>query len=178
MEREIEVKVLNVDLSAMEKTLIEKGGVKISDEQQETIVINSSKHPIDDASGYLRIRRTRSPRGDKTVCTFKEKKANDAVRIYDEHTVEIDDVEEMLRIFELLGYNLRDEGHKHRISYAYRGCRLDLDRWEEETYPAPYMEIEGGSREAIQDVIDDLGIDRRCVSTKSIAELRKWQNKK
>lgn len=177
MEREIEVKVLNIDLNAMEEKIIACGGEKISDEKQRTIVINSDRHPIPDELGYLRLREVQRDGEIERVCTFKEKKANTSVRVYDEHTVAIDDMDEMLTIFKLLGYDLTSIGEKHRISYRFKNCRLDLDRWDQDTYPEPYMEIEGENREAIEEVIRDLSIDHEQVSTLSIRELQKLKNK-
>ena len=88
----------------------------------------------------------------------------------------IDDAHEMRAIFDLLGYGLVEEAKKHRISYAFKQCRIDLDRWDPESFPEPYMEIEGPNREAIDEVIAALSIDREQVSTKSIAELKKSWN--
>lgn len=177
MEREIEVKVLNIDLNAMEEKIIACGGEKISDEKQRTIVINSDRHPIPDELGYLRLREVQRDGEIERVCTFKEKKANTSVRVYDEHTVAIDDMDEMLTIFKLLAYDRTSLGEKHRISYRFKNCRLDLDRWDQDTYPDPYMEIEGESREAIEEVIRALSIDPQQVSTLSIRELQNLKNK-
>ena len=177
MEREIEVKVLHVDLDEMERRLVELGGEKIGEEQQTNYLIDSATHPIAAGLGYLRIRRIQRYGSETIQCTFKEKKSDEGVRAYDEHTVIIDDAREMLAIFALLGYGLVEEAKKHRISYAFKGCRIDLDRWDPESFPEPYMEIEGPSKEAIDEVIAALSVDREQVSTKSIAELKKSWNK-
>ncbi|WP_077075057.1 class IV adenylate cyclase [Aedoeadaptatus urinae] len=177
MEREIEVKVLHVDLDEMERRLVELGGEKIGEEQQTNYLIDSATHPIAAGLGYLRIRRIQRDGSETIQCTFKEKKSDEGVRAYDEHTVIIDDAREMLAIFALLGYGLVEEAKKHRISYAFKGCRIDLDRWDPESFPEPYMEIEGPSKEAIDEVIAALSVDREQVSTKSIAELKKSWNK-
>lgn len=176
MEREIEVKVLYVDLDEMEAKLVDLGGEKIGEEHQTNYLIDSAAHPIPAGLGYLRIRRIEKDGGETVQCTFKEKKCDEGVRAYDEHTVIIDDASEMRAIFALLGYGLVEEAKKHRISYAFNQCRIDLDRWDPESFPEPYMEIEGPNREAIDEVIAALSIDRKQVSTKSIAELKKSRN--
>lgn len=177
MEREVEVKVLDIDIKAMEEKIINSGGEKISDEMQRTIVINSDLHPIPNDIGYLRLREVEKDGKIEKVCTFKEKMADTSVRVYDEHTVVIDDMDEMLKVFKLLGYDRSSLGEKHRVSYRFKNCRLDLDTWDEKTYPDPYMEIEGESREAIEGVIRALSIDPAQVSTLSIRELQKLKNK-
>lgn len=176
MEREIEVKVLHVDLDEMEAKLVDFGGEKIGEEHQTNYLIDSAVHPIPAGLGYLRIRRIEKDGGETVQCTFKEKKSDEGVRVYDEHTVIIDDAREMRAIFALLGYGLVEEAKKHRISYAFKQCRIDLDRWDPESFPEPYMEIEGSNRAAIDEVIAALSIDREQVSTKSIAELKKSRN--
>lgn len=176
MEREIEVKVLHVDLDEMEAKLVDFGGEKIGEERQTNYLIDSAAHPIPAGLGYLRIRCIQKDGGETVQCTFKEKKSDEGVRAYDEHTVIIDDAREMRAIFALLGYGLVEEAKKHRISYAFKQCRIDLDRWDPESFPEPYMEIEGPNREAIDEVIAALSIDREQVSTKSIAELKKSRN--
>lgn len=177
MEREIEVKVLHVDLKAMEDKLIREGAVKIGEEHQTNYLIGSHAHPIPAERGYLRIRRIKKDGEEEVQCTFKEKKIEAGVRVYDEHTAIVDSAEEMLAIFALMGYDEVEEAKKHRISYSYKNCRLDLDLWDPDSFPEPYMEIEGPDKKAIETVIVDLNIDRRLVSTKSIAELKKSWNK-
>lgn len=177
MEREIEVKILHVDLKAMEEKLIREGAVKIGEEHQTNYLIDSTSGPIPSERGYLRIRRIKKDDEEEIQCTFKEKKTEAGVRVYDEHTVHIDSAEEMLAVFALLGYDEVEVAKKHRISYAYKNCRLDLDLWDPESFPEPYMEIEGPDRDAIEAVIRALNIDRSQVSTKSIAELKKSRNK-
>lgn len=176
MEREIEVKVLHVDLDDMEVKLVDLGGEKIGEEHQTNYLIDSAAHPIPAGLGYLRIRRIEKDGGENVQCTFKEKKSDEGVRAYDEHTVIIDDAREMCAIFDLLGYGLVEEAKKHRISYAFKQCRIDLDRWDPESFPEPYMEIEGPNKVAIDEVIAALSIAREQVSTKSIAELKKSRN--
>lgn len=177
MEREIEVKILHVDLKAMEEKLIREGAEKIGEEHQTNYLIDSPSHSIPAERGYLRIRRIKKDGEEEIQCTFKEKKTQAGVRVYDEHTAIVDSAEEMLAIFALLGYDEVEVTKKHRISYAYKNCRLDLDLWDPESFPEPYMEIEGPDRGAIEEVIEALDIDRSQVSTKSIAELKKSRNK-
>lgn len=177
MEREVEVKVLHLDLETMEEKLIREGAVKIGEEHQTNYLIDSKIHPIPAERGYLRIRRIEKDGVEEIQCTFKEKKTEAGVRVYDEHTAIVDSAEEMLSVFALLGYDAVEEAKKHRISYSYKNCRLDLDRWDPESFPEPYMEIEGPDRKAIDAVIDELNIGRSQVSTKSIAELKKSWNK-
>ena len=99
MEREIEVKVLHVDLNEMEAKLVDLGGEKIGEEHQTNYLIDSAAHPIPAGLGYLRIRCIQKDGRETIQCTFKEKKSDEGVRAYDEHTVIIDDVHVVLANF-------------------------------------------------------------------------------
>lgn len=57
--------------------------------------------------------------------------------------------------------------------YSLNSLVIDIDTWDEDTYPKPYVEIEAPSMEEIYSLVDELKIDREHVSTMSIDELRK-----
>ena len=71
MEREIEVKILHVDLKAMEEKLIREGAVKIGEEHQTNYLIDSPSWPIPAELGYMRIRRIKKDDEEEIQCTFK-----------------------------------------------------------------------------------------------------------
>ena len=52
------------------------------------------------------------------------------------------------------------------------GARLDFDRWDEDFYPYPYLEIEVKNEEHLTQIINKLGIRKDQISTESISELR------
>ena len=77
----------------------------------------------------------------------------------------------MTSILEKMGINLKYKGNKERISYSYKGQRFDIDIWDEKTYPYPYMEIEFTNQTKIDEILEDLDIDKGQVTTKSISDL-------
>lgn len=178
MERELEVKILNIDIDELMDKVKAKGGKKIGEEEQINITINSSKHPIDPDLGYLRLRTTKKENGDVThTFTFKEQRKAEGIRDNREHNVEVDDPKEVLSILRLLGYDQLDRGEKHRISYEYDGARFDFDTWDRETYPKPYAEIEVTHKDKLDILIKEFSINYDNVSTKSIAELKEeWKS--
>lgn len=122
--------------------------------------------------GYLRIRE--SIVDDKKApieLTFKEVKNDEEVRINNEFTVHIDSVSMMTSILEKMGVKLKYKGEKERISYRYKGQRFDIDIWDKDTYPHPYMEIEFTNQSKIDEILEDLDIDKSRVTTKSISDL-------
>ncbi len=178
MHREIEVKVLNIDVDEIQKVLLEKGAEKISTELQT----NYTYTPKDGEfkNGYLRIReRVINGQKEPTEITFKENApTNKEVRVNNEYTSEISSATNMGKILEELGLVEQYKGKKERISYIYKDQRFDIDIWDKSVYPKPYMEIEFTNVDLMDEIIEDLGLDRDNVTNDSINELIEKLNKK
>lgn len=172
MEREIEVKILGIDVSNFEEKLINLGAKFIKNERQKNITINSSKNPIAKDKGYLRIRISECDGNLKKYFTFKENISTKGARDNLEHTTEIKDEDELMIILKLLNFDISDMGTKERIKYSYDDLIIDIDTWDKETYPVPYVEVEGPSIEKIYNLLDKMEIDKKHISTLSIAELK------
>ena len=179
MEVELEVKLLYMDTERLQRQLEQKGAKKLGEEHQVNIRLDSSRHPIDPNHGYLRIRSVHSINGDEYhELTFKKQQSKEGLRNNIEYTVSIDHPKNALAIFENLGYDLQDRGKKHRISYIYQDARFDFDRWDDNTYPYPYVEIEVSHMEQLDMLLEEFSISKTHISTKSIAELKEeWKNK-
>lgn len=175
MEREIEVKVLNMDLDQMEEKIQSLGGELISKEMQINTLIDSSKAPIKSfLDAYLRIRESKDliKNEDTTTLTLKKNSKNKSVRDNTEINISIGDKDEMLLLLKELGYDNIEVGYKSRTSYLLNGARLDMDTWDEKTYPYPYMEIEAPDENKLEEIVELLHIPRENISVKSIVELR------
>lgn len=175
MAKEIEVKILNVDLDEMEKRLVDIGAKLISKEYQINIIFDSKDNYIENnLNSYLRIRETKNLLTDevKVNLTLKKNISKDGARENLEVTTEIDDKQSMIYILKDLKYEVIEEGYKNRISYIYENIRFDLDKWDKNTYPYPYMEIEVEKKEDLEKAENLLNIDKDNISTKSIMELK------
>lgn len=170
MEREIEIKVLDIDVEEMVEKLENLGAKKLGVEYQTNHIYDSKERPIED--GYLRIRE-RMVDGEKlpSLMTFKKHLTNDGVRVNNECTTKIDSVAMTSKILEQLGYVEKSKANKKRISYAYESIRFDIDTWEDPSYPDPYMEIEMANVDELDKVLAKLDIDKAKVSTASISDL-------
>ena len=176
MAKEIEVKVLNVNLDEMEKKLIEIGAKLLSKEYQVNTIFDSEDNYIEDRlNSYLRIRETQNLlTQEKNInLTLKKNISKEGARKNIEITTPIEDKESMIYILKELKYNIIQEGYKDRTSYIYENIRFDLDKWDKPTYSYPYMEIEVEKEEDLEKAINLLKIDRKNISTKSIIELKK-----
>ena len=170
MQREIEVKVLGIVPEEIESKLINLGGKKVCRQLQTNYTFEPENGEFE--KGYLRIREsTVDGKKSPIELTFKEVKDDEEVRINNEFTVHIDSVSMMTSILEKMGIKLKYKGEKERISYRYKGQRFDIDTWDEKTYPHPYMEIEFTNQSKIDEILDDLELDKEMVTTRSISDL-------
>jgi adenylate cyclase class 2 len=175
MTKELEVKILDIDVDYMEKKIMELGGTLLSKELQVNTLIDSNIRPIKSyLDAYLRIRETKDLLNNKesTTLTLKKNIKNTHMRENIELNSKIESKEVVLEILKDLGFDKIEVGHKKRTSYEFKGARIDIDIWDEKTYPYPYMEIEVENKETLDLVVEMLGIKADQISTKSIVELR------
>lgn len=177
--KELEVKILNININEMEEKLKKLGAKLIGKELQVNTLIDTEDNFIENnLNSYMRIRETKSLFTGETKLTLTMKKNinRDGIRENIEISTGISNKETMLDILKSLGYIIKEEGTKERISYEFNGIRFDIDKWDERTYPYPYMEIEVKDVSELQDIIDKLDIPKENISTKSIVELRRELN--
>lgn len=177
--RELEVKILNINLEKIEEKLKTLGARLIAKELQVNTLIDSDDNYIENnLNSYIRIRQTNDilKKNINLTLTMKESIQREGIRENIETNIDISDKEAMIYLLDKLGYRVKDEGEKMRTSYSLNGIRLDLDTWDKDTYPDPYMEIEVNDEDELEDIIELLEIDKKNISTKSILELRKEKN--
>ncbi|WP_416335202.1 class IV adenylate cyclase [Anaerococcus sp. DFU013_CI05] len=175
MQREIEVKVLNINPKEIEEKLVNLGAEKISHEFQKNYTFTPKNGEFE--HGYLRIREKEIDGQKQDIeLTFKRIESDDDFRVNNEYTVNIDSVSMMIKILEEVGIDLEYEGEKERTSYSFKDQRFDIDIWDEKTYPVPYMEIEFSNIDKLDEILSDLDIDKKDVTTDSITELRSKLN--
>lgn len=172
MDRELEIKVLNINIEEMEEKLKAKGAEFLGVEIQKNHTF-APKNAKEFSNGYLRIReKTVDDKREATELTFKEVVDNkDNIRVNNEYTTTINSTSNMIKILEEIGLVERYVGDKKRISYIYKGQRFDIDIWSKDVYPDPYMEIEFTNVNLMEEILDEFEIDRKNVTNESINEL-------
>lgn len=173
---EIEVKVLNINKEEIEKKLIDIGAKLIKDEEQINIRFDTDDRYLRNIyHGYLRIRiTTNNLTGETTnTLTLKRNIARDVVRVNEEIETQISNVEETIRILDALKYNKKKPGRKHRKSYIYDNILFEIDEWDKDIFPRPYLEIEVTSKDDLDKAIKLLNIEKQNITAKSIDELVK-----
>lgn len=118
-------------------------------------LINLMKRTNENFSKWVRLRQT----GDETTITIKKivnsqgEYELDAVQ---ELEFNVPDIQTGLEFLEDLGYMFARHQIKMRIAYDYKNTEIVIDKWPK---LAPYIEVEGNSKEEIDEVVMDLGYD-------------------
>jgi predicted adenylyl cyclase CyaB len=151
---EIEVKILNINHSAIEDKLSRLHAEKIFEGEIETSFFDFKDGSIKRAKNLLRLRRE----GEKIVLTFKRVHGNQAAKIADEYEVEVSNLETTKKILGSLGLWAFETMQKHRTSYKLNGTRFDIDRYEGKYAFIPeFLEIESNNIELIHKYAGLLG---------------------
>ncbi|RKD30561.1 class IV adenylate cyclase [Thermohalobacter berrensis] len=175
MGKELEVKVLNINKDEIEKKLKDLGAKLIKKEYQiNTIFDTEDRYIKNEKNGYLRIRERRDLVNKDTeyIFTLKRNISKDGLRENVEIETKVEDKEALTEILKNLKLNKKHQGEKERISYKYEDIRFDIDTWDKETYPYPYLEIEVNSKDDLEKAIKLLELNRENVTSKSLGELR------
>ncbi|XTI73989.1 class IV adenylate cyclase [Parvimonas sp. G1425] len=155
MKKELEVKILNIDVEEIKTKLKNLGAKFLKSENQENIRLTSSKLDCIPNGSFLRIRKLLDRDGKEinSELTYKEHKENEILKEFNEYNVSLENSEEMLKILNFLGYDKLDIERKFRTSYKLRNAHIDIDIWDKEVYPYPYMEIEVSNYDDLCEVL-------------------------
>jgi predicted adenylyl cyclase CyaB len=143
---EIEVKILKVNRTLIEKTLILLGAKKVFDGEVETIFYDFREGTIIKQKNVLRLRKEQN----KIELTYKKVHATQTAKTAEEYSVEISNLETMEKILENLGLSIIERTHKKRVSYTFDDARFDFDHYSGDlAYIPEFLEIEAKSTDAI-----------------------------
>ena len=116
MQRELEVKVLNIDVDIVVEKLKKLSAKFLKIERQKNYHIQSTKLNIIPNGSYLRIRELLDE--DENVLsseiTYKENIKNEKLRENNEFNVNISDTKTMIEILKFLGYDYVDVAQKKK----------------------------------------------------------------
>lgn len=170
---EREVKFLNIDPIEMESKLEKIGAEKIFDKIYRRKVFDFPDLSLHKDSSWLRLRDER----DKVTLTFKHRigakgfdgKQND--KGMKEIETIVADFDKTAKILENIGLKEKFYEENRRIRYMKGKVEFDIDFWP---MVKPFLEIEAGTWEEIDDAIKELGLnpeDKKIFSTYQIYKL-------
>lgn len=169
---EVEAKILEIDVEEVKKKLLELGAKLEYKEMQICKILDFDDKRLHKKDEVLRVRKI----GDKVELTFKgptEKIGNTKSR--EEIETHVEDFEKTLKIFEKLGLIPIRSYEKHRESYKLGKITFELDNFPNVPIP-PFLEIEGSSREEVEEMAEKLGFKKEELKSFDGLELLKHYN--
>lgn len=171
---EIEVKVLDVDIEAIRTKIVELNGVLIKREYQENYIYTLPTN-LKNRNGYIRIRRTHDLFKDtyeNILCIKKIISQND-FRITDENEVTVSSIEDCKNFLEALEVKFFRKQNKYRESYLLLDSLIEIDEWDKDIFPEPYIEIEAKTPEILNSVLTALSIPKEKTTSLTLEEIKK-----
>ena len=156
--QEIEVKILEIDVGAVRKTLLGLSAKKILDDQLSYEILDDKEHSLFKEKKLLRVRKSKS---EAHLC-FKSKAKKGKLREAEETEVKIDNYEDTIKILKELGFITKHKGKKHRESYKLGKVRYEID-----TMPGipTFLEIEADNEKDLIQGIKKVGFKLEDVTT-------------
>ena len=152
--KEIEVKILGIDRSALEEKLLSLGAKKVFDDEIHALYYDYADTALKNSGCALRLRLE----GTKSVLSLKKYVESTEAKIREEQEIEVSDFNTMKDLLETLGLNAWLDMKKHRTSYEFRGVHFELDEYHDAYNNIPeFLEIEGPDIETIYSCAELLG---------------------
>lgn len=168
--KELEVKILEVNRDRIEEILATLGAKRVFEGEIETLFFAFKDIGVAKAEDVLRLRKEKR----KTELTYKTVLSNHGVKVAEEYTVEVSDLEYMKKILECLGLWVVESMQKHRVSYSLERLHFDIDRYTGDyEYIPEFLEIEAESVDLIHEYAEILGYKAKdCLpwSTKDLIQ--------
>ncbi len=149
-DNEIEVKVLDIDVSAVEEKLRAVGCVYQGREFQQNYMFDYPDRRLYEQQdgSYVRLRRRHflDQKRSEILLTYKQTLSREKYKIADETETRVDDFEQMHRFLGLMGLEEVRSDEKLRATYTYKDLHFEIDEW---AGLPPYLEVEGSSEEKV-----------------------------
>jgi adenylate cyclase, class 2 len=163
MHNEYEITILDIDVNGIENKLQKLGAIKEGDYFQKRNLYNFHEKF---KGRFIRLRTN----GKSTILTIKDKSAKKDIGSVKELEIEVSDFDKTALIMEQLGYEVSTYQENKRTIYKLGNVEFDIDTWP--MIPT-YMEIEGKSKEEVEDFIEKLKIDKSKLTLDKVSEIYK-----
>jgi len=152
--KEIEVKILNIDINQIIEKIEKIGGVKVFDSEFHAIYWDYSDWRLKEDKKLLRLRKE----GAKNILAIKSKISDNDVKIQEEIEVEVNNFNSTMMILLSAGLIMTKETKKRRIEYKINEVKIDIDCYLGNLSHIPhFIEIEAKSKEDIFKYAELLG---------------------
>lgn len=180
MAKELETRIIDIDLEALRKRLKELNAKKVKVEDQINDIYDFSDGRLLNAKGYARIRTVYDRLNEKEIIFMTTKKllSQGKFKEMEENEVIVSDKTMAEGIFKSLGLKLHQSIKKYRESYKLENGLVEIDINDKAFCPFPYIEIETDSEENLETIVSLLGYSMKDTTSKTIYQLIKEFNEK
>ncbi|WP_195970959.1 class IV adenylate cyclase [Clostridium thermobutyricum] len=180
MAKELETRIIDIDLEALRKRLKELNAKKVKVEDQINDIYDFSDGRLLNAKGYARIRTVYDRLNEKEIIFMTTKKllSQGKFKEMEENEVIVSDKTMAEGIFKSLGLKLHQSIKKYRESYKLENGLVEIDINDRDFCPFPYIEIETDSEENLETIVSLLGYSMKDTTSKTIYQLIKEFNEK
>lgn len=180
MAKELETRIIDIDLEALRKRLKELNAQKVKVEDQINDIYDFSDGRLLNAKGYARIRTVYDRLNEKEIIFMTTKKllSQGKFKEMEENEVIVSDKTMAEGIFKSLGLKLHQSIKKYRESYKLENGLVEIDINDKAFCPFPYIEIETDSEKNLETIVSLLGYSMKDTTSKTIYQLIKEFNEK
>ena len=161
MEKEIEIRLLNIDKEQFVKNIVDLGSEKVSETLQKRYVYDFN--PIQE-NKWIRLRTN----GEKTTLTIKEIIDKNAIDGTNELEIVVSDFYSANSILEQLGYSHRNYQENYREVYYLDDVEISIDSWQ--LIPT-YVEFEAKNEKDIQFLLEKIEYDKNNLTTLDVTSI-------
>ena len=171
--KELETRIIKIDVDNIRKTPISIGGKKVKEENQINDIYDFEDGRLLSLKGYARIRTIEDSLNKQTIyyMTTKKMLSQGKFKVMEENEVIIDNKEAAEGIFTALGLKLHESIKKYRESYQLEDGLVEIDINDPNFCPFPYIEIETDSEDKLEKIVSLLGYRMVDTTSKTIYEL-------
>lgn len=171
--KELETRIIKIDVAEIRKTLIANNAVKVKEENQINDIYDFEDGRLLDANGYARIRTVDNLLdGKRTIyMTTKKLLSQGKFKEMEENEVIVNDKDAAEGIYVSLGLKLKQSIKKFRESYKLENGLVEIDINDTTFCPFPYLEIETDSEENLEKIVAILGYSMADTTSKTIYQL-------
>ncbi|HBJ2611035.1 TPA: CYTH domain-containing protein [Clostridium botulinum] len=171
--KEIETRIIKIDIEEIRKKLLDLGAIKVKEESQINNIYDFSDKKLLKNKGYARIRYIKDiiKNEEHYYMTVKKLISQEKYKVMEENETEILDFKEGEHIFKALGLELIESISKFRESYKYKETLVEIDINDKSFCPFPYIELESNNEEELEELVELLGYSMNDTTSKTIYEI-------
>lgn len=176
--KELETRIVDIDVDNIRKILLENNAEKVKSEDQVNDIYDFEDGRLLAQKGYARIRTVNDKINNKTIVFMTTKKmiSQERFKVMEENETIIEDKIMGEGIFKSLGLIKKESIKKYRESYKLFNSLIEIDINDKSFCPFPYLEIETSSEEELEKIVSVLGYTLEDTTSATIYDILKERN--